>query len=149
MPASLTSLMSQPFCVIKAGWPITPSTHPWTHRYGPERFSTCVEASVDAMAINATTANNPALIAILLWYSAGLRRLRARKSATRRFLSAESLDRSPRMSELCPERFGGERRYILRGRAGSRSSHLTATFLKRAFASSCVVGAWLQDRPKL
>jgi len=68
------------------------------------------------MAINATTANNPALIAILLWYSAdllgratrGIRRLRARKSAIRRFLSAESPDRSPRMSELFPERFGVE-----------------------------------------
>ena len=33
----------------------------------------------------------------------GIRHLRARKSAIRRFLSAESPDRSPRMSELCPE----------------------------------------------
>jgi|ERR1700722_18481420 hypothetical protein len=67
----------------------------------------------------------------------GIRRLRARKSAIRRFLSAESPDRSPRTTELCPERFGGERRHILRGRGDSQSSHLTAMFLKRAFASSC------------
>jgi hypothetical protein len=37
--------------------------HPWTHRYGPERFSTCAEVSVDAIAINAAAAKNPTLIA--------------------------------------------------------------------------------------
>jgi hypothetical protein len=53
------------------------------------------------------------------------------------------------MSELRPERFGGERRYILRGRVDSQSSHLMATFLKRVFASLCAVGALLQNRPTL
>jgi len=37
--------------------------HPWTHRYGPERFSTCAEVSVDVIAINAAAAKNPTLIA--------------------------------------------------------------------------------------
>jgi hypothetical protein len=77
----------------------------------------------------------------------GFRRLRGRKSAIRRFPSAESPDHIPRMLELCPERFGGERRHIWRGRVGSRSAHLKGTFLKGAFASSCAVGACVAESP--